>query len=168
LTYAAYKSAGVTLGRTTFQQILNGSDIDKVHLAIGDLVFPDAGHVQIYSGGGNVVEAPHTGANVREVPMWGFWRARRIVPGGGSGSPATTVGLVQPVSSGISTVDQFVEAMQTGKDFFNLIGDKGTYVRGGLIVTGSISILVGLSLLGAVSVPGINHATTYVRKAAKL
>lgn len=79
LVQAAYKSAGVTLPRTTKGQILVGTPVSKANLQPGDLVFPDLGHVQIYTGNGRVVEAPHTGTKVREVPMWGFLTARRIV-----------------------------------------------------------------------------------------
>jgi cell wall-associated NlpC family hydrolase len=82
LVQAAYKAAGVSLPRTTYQQILVGSPVGKTALTIGDLVFPDVGHVQIYSGNGNVIEAPHTGTNVREVAMWGFMTARRITSTG--------------------------------------------------------------------------------------
>jgi cell wall-associated NlpC family hydrolase len=79
LIQAAYRTVGVSLPRTTYQQVLVGVPVSKANLAIGDLVFPDPGHVQLYSGGGNVVEAPRTGLRVREVKMWGFWTARRIV-----------------------------------------------------------------------------------------
>ena len=79
LVVAAYKSQGMSLTRTTYTQVLQGKAVAQKDLQIGDLVFPDAGHVQLYSGNGMIVEAPHTGANVREVKMWGFWRARRVV-----------------------------------------------------------------------------------------
>jgi cell wall-associated NlpC family hydrolase len=88
LIQAAYKAAGISLTRTTYTQILQGSPVAKADLALGDLVFPDPSHVQIYSGNGNIVEAPHTGSNVREVAMWGFMAARRIV------GSATTTGQV--------------------------------------------------------------------------
>lgn len=80
LVQAAYKAAGVSIPRTTYGQVLVGTKVNKSDLIPGDLVFPDPGHVQIYSGGGNIVEAPHTGEDVMERPMWGFWTARRIVP----------------------------------------------------------------------------------------
>ena len=48
----------------------------STHIAVsaiqpGDLLFyySDIHHVAMYVGGGMMVEAPHTGANVREVPM---------------------------------------------------------------------------------------------------
>jgi hypothetical protein len=97
LTYAAFKSAGVSLGRTTYQQILDGTEVARGDLAPGDLVFPDAGHVQIYVGNNQVIEAPHSGAYVRMVRMWGFWRARRVTaPGQTATGNSTTVGVSIP------------------------------------------------------------------------
>lgn len=81
LVWRAFEAAGYKFsGRpTTYSLIGLGTNVSKSDLQPGDLVFPDAGHVQIYSGGGNIIEAPHTGAKVREIPMWGFWRARRLI-----------------------------------------------------------------------------------------
>jgi cell wall-associated NlpC family hydrolase len=78
LVQAAFKSAGVSIPRTTYLQAQIGTRVSKTNLQPGDLVFPDPGHVQIYLGNGQVVESPHTGAFVRVVKMWGFWTARRI------------------------------------------------------------------------------------------
>lgn len=78
LTQAAYKSVGISIGRTTTQQVFAGKAVSKSDLRPGDLVFPHPGHVQMYSGNGNIVEAPHTGEDVMERAMWGFWTARRI------------------------------------------------------------------------------------------
>lgn len=83
LVYMAFKSVGVTLPRTTATMLAatkagkTFTTVSKADLKVGDLVFPDAGHVQIYSGGGKVVEAPRAGLNVREVNMWGFLTAVR-------------------------------------------------------------------------------------------
>lgn len=82
LVYRAFQAAGYQFqGRpTTYTLIGMGTAVDKADIQPGDLVFPDAGHVQIYSGGGMIIEAPHTGANVREVPEWGpYWRIRRLI-----------------------------------------------------------------------------------------
>jgi cell wall-associated NlpC family hydrolase len=78
LVYAAFRSAGISVPRTTYLQANIGTRVSKTNLQPGDLVFPDPGHVQIYLGNGQVVESPHTGANVRVVKMWGFWTARRV------------------------------------------------------------------------------------------
>jgi hypothetical protein len=70
LVMMAAKSAGIPLGRTTYQQIIQGTSVAAADIQPGDLVFPDPGHVQIYLGGGEIVEAPHTGAQVRVVKQW--------------------------------------------------------------------------------------------------
>jgi len=80
LVMAAYAQVGITLPRTTFLQIASGTEVKRADLAIGDLIFPDPGHVQIYSGDGKIVEAAESGIPIREVTIWGFWRARRIIP----------------------------------------------------------------------------------------
>lgn len=78
LVQAAYKAAGINLPRVTQAMILTGTGVSQANLMPGDLVFPDIGHVQIYTNNGNVVEAPSAGHNVREVAMWGFMTARRV------------------------------------------------------------------------------------------
>ncbi|MBC3842020.1 hypothetical protein GXW82_22995 [Streptacidiphilus sp. 4-A2] len=63
----AYAQAGMNIGRTTYDQINVGTPVDSVaDLRIGDLIFfNDNTHVGMYAGGGVVLHAPHTGANVR-------------------------------------------------------------------------------------------------------
>lgn len=82
LTMAAYKAAGITIGRTTWDQVKDGTAVSESDLRPGDLVFFYSGisHVGIYLGNGNVVHAPHTGATVEIAPMsWmPFAAARRI------------------------------------------------------------------------------------------
>lgn len=80
LTDMAYKQIGIDLGWTTYVQVLRGTAVNRADLMPGDLVFPDPGHVQLYLGGGQIIEAPHTGANVRVMPLGTVWKARRIVP----------------------------------------------------------------------------------------
>jgi len=70
LVQAAFRSTGISLPRTSQQQF-NASPMlaPGTPLQIGDLVFfgsPNAiTHVGIYIGSGQMVDAPHTGANVR-------------------------------------------------------------------------------------------------------
>ncbi|MFJ2957225.1 NlpC/P60 family protein [Streptomyces sp. NBC_00669] len=82
LTQAAYHAAGITIGRTTWDQVKDGTAVSKADLRPGDLVFFYSGisHVGIYIGNGNIVHAPHTGATVEVAPMdWmPFAAARRI------------------------------------------------------------------------------------------
>lgn len=69
LTQHAYAAAGVTIPRTTEFQILRGKPVHGLANAQpGDLIFPTPHHVQTYLGGGQILEAPHTGAVVRITP----------------------------------------------------------------------------------------------------
>jgi cell wall-associated NlpC family hydrolase len=82
LTQAAYRAAGVTIGRTTYDQATYGVAVSKANLQPGDLVFFYSGlsHVAIYLGDGKIVHAPHTGAVVEVAPLsWmPFATARRV------------------------------------------------------------------------------------------
>ncbi|CAG7600434.1 C40 family peptidase [Actinacidiphila bryophytorum] len=82
LTQAAYRAAGVTIGRTTSDQATKGIAVSKADLRPGDLVFFYSGlsHVGIYLGNGQIVHAPHTGAVVEVAPLsWmPFATARRV------------------------------------------------------------------------------------------
>lgn len=78
LAQAACKAGGVNIARVTYDQLFDGTEVTRDALAPGDLLFPDAGHVQLYVGNNQVIEAPHSGAFVRQVAVWGFWRARRV------------------------------------------------------------------------------------------
>lgn len=130
-----------------------GTPVAKTDLAVGDLVFPDSGHVQIYSGNGKVVEAPHTGAKVREVPMWGFWRARRLItPGSGSGSgptPAVTVG--NPVSDVKGLLDAFSSINQAVQWFT----DPYNWERIILFIGGGLLTIFAIARLGGGSASGV-------------
>lgn len=78
LTKAAYATIGINLPHNSVTQLLVGRRINlRADLQPGDLVFPTvvgaifAGHVQIYSGNGNIIEAADVGIPVRERSMWG-------------------------------------------------------------------------------------------------
>jgi cell wall-associated NlpC family hydrolase len=70
----AYSGAGVALPRTSRNQYNAGRKVPVSDLRPGDLVFYQRGggpihHVAMYVGGGDMVEAPYTGADVRVVPL---------------------------------------------------------------------------------------------------
>ncbi|MFF6993697.1 NlpC/P60 family protein [Streptomyces sp. NPDC008313] len=71
LSQAAYRSAGVSLPRTTYAQIGAGRRVSRSELAPGDLVFFYSGisHVGIYVGGGRMIHAPNPSAPVRLAPV---------------------------------------------------------------------------------------------------
>ncbi|MFJ6567000.1 NlpC/P60 family protein [Streptomyces sp. NPDC091292] len=68
LTSWAFAQAGVTIPRTSQAQANAGTRIySQSDLQVGDLVifYSDLHHVGFYAGGGQVLHAPRTGANVR-------------------------------------------------------------------------------------------------------
>jgi len=70
LTLWAWRAGGVSLPHYTGAQYSSTTHISFADLAPGDLVYSASmGHMGMYIGNGNVVEAPHTGLNVRVVPM---------------------------------------------------------------------------------------------------
>ncbi|MFE1292730.1 NlpC/P60 family protein [Streptomyces sp. NPDC058751] len=71
LTQAAYRSAGVSLPRTTYSQINTGQRVSLSELQPGDLVFfyPGITHVGIYIGDGQMIHAPNPSAPVRVAPL---------------------------------------------------------------------------------------------------
>lgn len=99
--------------RTAAQQWGWVQRISQSQLQPGDLIFEQwpgdsghPGHVVIYAGGGKVIEAPHTGADVRirswsarETTIVGYGRAPGLATanpdGGGLGLPDLTGGLLK-------------------------------------------------------------------------
>lgn len=81
LMQQAYAAAGVSIPRTTYDQVNIGHPVDIDHPQPGDLVFnpgsdgSDAhpGHVAMFIGDGRLIEAPHTGAQIR-VATYASWR----------------------------------------------------------------------------------------------
>ncbi|WP_327071847.1 C40 family peptidase [Kitasatospora sp. NBC_01302] len=89
LVQRAYGVAGITLARTTYDQVGQGVAVptDPGAIAPGDLLFTEGspqapGHVGMAIGQGLVVQAPHTGAVVDVLPISGFGQllaVRRVV-----------------------------------------------------------------------------------------
>lgn len=71
LIQAAYRSAGISLPRTTYAQINAGQRVSQSELLPGDLVFFYSGisHVGIYMGRGQMIHAPNPSAPVRVAPL---------------------------------------------------------------------------------------------------
>jgi cell wall-associated NlpC family hydrolase len=67
LTMYVWGKAGVYLDHYTGSQWNQGQHVSRGQLQPGDLVFfgSDLHHVGLYIGSGRMIEAPHTGANVR-------------------------------------------------------------------------------------------------------
>jgi cell wall-associated NlpC family hydrolase len=77
LVYAAYTAAGIHIARTTFQWYLDGPQVPLNQIEPGDLLFSagsdgtptDPGHVVMYLGGGQIIQAPQTGEDVQIDPL---------------------------------------------------------------------------------------------------
>lgn len=76
LTQAAWSSAGVYIPRTSGAQYSGLSKVPRSSMRPGDLIFYSSNgyssgihHVAMYLGGGMMIEAPHTGAQVRVVSV---------------------------------------------------------------------------------------------------
>jgi cell wall-associated NlpC family hydrolase len=81
LTQAAWAAAGVSLPRTTWEQVKVGTRVSISDLEPGDLIFyySDISHVAMYIGNGQMIQAPHTGAvidiqPITEMPIYGATR----------------------------------------------------------------------------------------------
>ncbi|MER5504670.1 C40 family peptidase [Streptomyces sp. NPDC002766] len=83
LVQSAYRSAGVSLPRTTYAQIDAGRRVSRSELLPGDLVFFYSGisHVGLYIGNGQMIHAPNPSAPVRIAPIdeMPFAGATRVV-----------------------------------------------------------------------------------------
>ncbi|AGK95269.1 C40 family peptidase [Clostridium pasteurianum] len=82
-----YSHFGVSIPRTSEDQFGYGTPVSQSQLQVGDLVFfePDSnglpGHVGMYIGGGDIIQAPHTGDVVKITPlayMGSYMGARRV------------------------------------------------------------------------------------------
>jgi cell wall-associated NlpC family hydrolase len=77
LVYAAYASAGIKIARTTFDWRQDGPQVPLSAIQPGDLLFSagsdgtnqDPGHVVMYLGGGQIIQAPETGQDVQIDPL---------------------------------------------------------------------------------------------------
>ncbi len=83
-TQYVYAHFGVSIGRTTFDQINDGTQVSRDNLQPGDLVFfgtsSNPHHVGIYVGNDSYIHAPHTG-DVIKISTLGrgdYLTARRV------------------------------------------------------------------------------------------
>ncbi|MFL0247985.1 NlpC/P60 family protein [Candidatus Clostridium stratigraminis] len=84
-TQYVYRHFGVTIGRTTYDQINNGYAVSRDALQPGDLIFFGSSgnptHVGIYVGNGVYINAPHTGdvVKIASINRSDYLTARRVM-----------------------------------------------------------------------------------------
>ncbi len=87
LVMMAYQAAGISIPRTTFQQVDIGTPVYSLsQLEPGDLIFTagsdgtptDPGHVGMYIGDGLVIQAPETGMDIMITPLTGYWSTNAV------------------------------------------------------------------------------------------
>jgi cell wall-associated NlpC family hydrolase len=77
LVFAAYAAAGVSIARTTFGWQQDGPTVPLTNIEPGDLLFSagsdgtnaNPGHVVMYLGGGQIIQAPQSGEDVQIDPL---------------------------------------------------------------------------------------------------
>ncbi|EGT0013125.1 C40 family peptidase [Clostridium perfringens] len=78
----SFRQAGISLGRTTWDQINNGYEVSPSNAKPGDLLFfSNLGHVGMYIGNDQWIEAPNKGkfVSITSVPWSKIGRARRVL-----------------------------------------------------------------------------------------
>ncbi|HUN35142.1 MAG TPA: C40 family peptidase [Trebonia sp.] len=87
LMMMAYQAAGISIPRTTFNEVDVGTVVPSLHqLRPGDLIFTpgtdgtraDPGHVGMYIGHGLVVQAPESGAHIDIMRLNDYWAANAV------------------------------------------------------------------------------------------
>jgi cell wall-associated NlpC family hydrolase len=87
LVMMAYRAAGISIPRTTYQQVLVGTPVyDISQIQPGDLLFTagadgtptNPGHVGMYVGSGLVIQAPQTGEDIMLTPVAGYWQQNTV------------------------------------------------------------------------------------------
>ena len=87
LVMMAYRAAGISLPRTTYEQVYAGQPVyDTGTLTPGDLIFTEGSdpgpggapsHVGMYIGDALVIDAPYTGRDIELTPL-AFWSSQIV------------------------------------------------------------------------------------------
>lgn len=144
----AAKQAGISLTRTTYTQVFEGTPVYGPP-SRGDLVFPDAGHVGIALDGTKMVHAPDAGDVVKISNYWVTpYAIRRIGtntnPSGGAG---VDPGAAAPVDPKFSNVINPLAPITSVTHALAFLGSREGWLRILEVAGGGIAVLGGLYLL---------------------
>ncbi|MCW2694482.1 MAG: Membrane-bound lytic murein transglycosylase precursor [Mycobacterium sp.] len=121
LVQYVYGKQGVSLPRTSQEQQNAGTSVTAAQAQPGDLVFfgTPAYHEGIYLGNGQMLEAPHTGANVRisAVDLSTVSSIRRVIPQPATATAASVTGGSTTWAAGLPAAAQkYVPQIQAAAD----------------------------------------------------
>ena len=148
LTAAAYQQFGIHMDALTWTQDKYGVAVNANDMQPGDLILVhgaqgDKGHVGMYLGNGQVLDAPHTGAVVRITPVSQWTNraqsVRRIIDS--TGALLTGPGIVAPPhdpTTRTTTVQNAVWNGGYGADQFGQAATPQFDMTGGLDLTGAV------------------------------
>lgn len=148
LVMVAYEHANppIQLVHWTYAMINQGTEVSRSDLQPGDLVFPDAGHVQLYVGDGQMIEAQQDGVPIRQGPLWGFWRARRVVNDGSKGKSigAVASGIVDAIPTPLTVADAITTVFSPFHVATGTLANSRFWVRVGAFSLGIALVVWGL------------------------
>jgi peptidoglycan DL-endopeptidase CwlO len=79
LAQAAWAAAGVAIPRDSYEQWAELPHVSLSSIEPGDLlIYNGEGHVAIYVGNGDIIDAPQTGMDVEKIPMSTPWYADNL------------------------------------------------------------------------------------------
>lgn len=148
LTAWAYSTVGISLPHSSQQQYLLGTRINQDQLQPADLVFfegPAPGHVAIYLGGGQCVEAPHTGDVVKTISL-------AALSAGDGYTGAVSMFLDVPASglpSGTQTAPSGPDQPQPAKAPSGPVTDAASLLVVGMVAALIVVVLPLLALLAS-------------------
>lgn len=112
LTMAAWRAAGVSIPRTSSAQWAGLTRVSADQVQPGDIVvYHGAGHVALYIGGGQIIEAPRPGKSVQTAPWRSGWYASAFV---GVVRPAGAAAVVHVVPKSAEAVHEAAPAKDGG------------------------------------------------------
>jgi hypothetical protein len=139
---AGYKFQGRP---TTYTLVGMGREVPKSEIRPGDLVFPNAGHVQMSLGGTAIVEAANPRTGVRRSTLGRTWHIRRLIENNLEvGNKASGTDPKVSNSGGSETDAQLASINQALSSLTN----PNFWVRILYIILGIIMCLVALARMG--------------------
>lgn len=119
---------GEKIDRTTYDQVKQGTKVDESNMdewEPGDLVFPHAGHVVVYIGNGQCIEAMKTGTNVmvHDYSRKTTYAVRRVLPEATT-EKASTIDTVGSKNSKYAS-SELIKFTKSKENFSNKVYDDG-------------------------------------------